>query len=92
MTDYQLVDKFQPDSSVTPYFDSLLEQTDVNDTFSMQLCGTIDTSNGTDVGMGGTLVSGEGYLCRAMITEIVGLSLDCTRAGLSIEGYCNGER
>ena len=48
---------FQPDPSVTPYFDSLLDQNDINDTFSMQLCGTVDTTKSTDVSMGGTLVS-----------------------------------
>ncbi len=41
----------QPDGTVTPYFDSLLEQTDVNDSFSVQLCGTTDRADA------GTLVS-----------------------------------
>ena len=44
----------QPDDSVEPYFDSLTDQADVDDIFSMQLCGAV---NPPEEDMGGTMVS-----------------------------------
>ncbi|XP_033758974.1 beta-secretase 1-like [Pecten maximus] len=49
----------QPDSSVVPFFDSLVKEAHVENLFSMQLCGTVygfTNNSGTD--MGGSLILG----------------------------------
>ena len=48
--------QFQPDSSLQPFFDSLVEQTGVKDIFSMQLCGPIDITDENENSTGGTMV------------------------------------
>jgi len=48
----------RPNPHIEPYFDSLVSQTGTNDSFSMQLCGTIDLQSDIDVSMGGTMVIG----------------------------------
>ncbi|XP_060067485.1 beta-secretase 1-like [Ylistrum balloti] len=50
----------QPDKSVVPFFDSLVRKADVDNIFSMQLCGTVYRSkdNTKDTEMGGSLVLG----------------------------------
>ncbi len=65
----------QPDDSVEPYFDSLLDQTDVNNTFSMALCGTVDTNQSTDVSIGGSLVSQDYMACSLPHAHIIILRL-----------------
>ncbi|XP_074652735.1 beta-secretase 1-like [Tubulanus polymorphus] len=57
----------RPDSSLTPFFDSMVKQTQIQDVFSLQLCGTVagkkmlSLDNGTTTAapdMTGTLVFG----------------------------------
>ncbi|XP_064650764.1 beta-secretase 1-like isoform X2 [Lineus longissimus] len=48
----------RPDSSIVPFFDSMTESTEIEDIFSMQLCGIEDSKNKTDVSMGGSLILG----------------------------------
>lgn len=48
----------RPDSSVTPFFDSLVSSSRCDNLFSLQLCGLVyKTSDMSDVEMGGTMVS-----------------------------------
>nr|AHF49001.1 BACE1 [Branchiostoma floridae] len=48
----------RPDSTVEPFFDSMVKEGRVPNIFSMQLCGTIDQGNTTDISVGGTMVVG----------------------------------
>lgn len=49
----------QPDSSVVPFFDSLIKEGSVDDLFSMQLCGTVyKPTNTSETEMGGSLILG----------------------------------
>ncbi|KAL3885749.1 hypothetical protein ACJMK2_025791 [Sinanodonta woodiana] len=48
----------RPDSSITPFFDSLVYQTSIPNMFSMQLCGSLSNSNSSDIHMGGTMILG----------------------------------
>jgi len=48
---------FQPDSSVIPFFDSLVTSSGLDNMFSIQLCGLVyKINNMSDIEMGGTLV------------------------------------
>ena len=47
----------QPDSSVQPFFDSMIKTYGIQNLFSMQLCGTVfKQMNDSDLNMGGSLV------------------------------------
>ncbi|XP_078671843.1 beta-secretase 1-like [Branchiostoma floridae x Branchiostoma belcheri] len=48
----------RPDSTVEPFFDSMVKEGNIPDIFSMQLCGTIDQGNTTDISVGGTMIVG----------------------------------
>lgn len=47
----------QPDSSVTPFFDSLVRQLGIADVFSLQMCGAGLSASGAANSAGGSLVS-----------------------------------
>lgn len=47
----------QPDSSVTPFFDSLVQQLGIADVFSLQMCGAGLSASGAVDSAGGSLVS-----------------------------------
>ena len=48
---------FQPDSSVTPVFDEFVTNGVVQDSFSMQLCGSSEIDPSSEPTVAGTMVS-----------------------------------
>ncbi|XP_064604914.1 beta-secretase 1-like [Liolophura sinensis] len=48
----------RPDSTVEPYFDSLIKSAQVESVFSMQLCGPVLNADSTGLAMAGTMVIG----------------------------------
>lgn len=62
----------QPDPSVTPFFDSLVQQLGIPDIFSLQMCGAGLSASSTVDAAGGSLVSsgreGPGQMTRHMNT------------------------
>lgn len=48
----------RPDSSVEPFFDSLVRQTNIDDIFAIQLCGIEDVKNATRLVTSGSLTMG----------------------------------
>ncbi|MGH0184181.1 UNVERIFIED_CONTAM: hypothetical protein FKN15_014375 [Acipenser sinensis] len=57
----------QPDSSVEPFFDSVVRQTGIPDMFSLQMCGAGLSASSTWDPLGGGLVS-EIRCCRQCFT------------------------
>lgn len=52
---------FQPDKSVTPFLDSLIDNTGISDVFSVQLCGDkFEQKTDRDIELGGSIVSWNG--------------------------------
>lgn len=55
---YVTLNVFQPDQSVTPFLDSLIDNTGISDVFSIQLCGDkFEQQTDKDVELGGSIVS-----------------------------------
>lgn len=56
----QLLSLNQPDSSVEPFFNSLVRQLGIPDVFSLQMCGAGLAASSVVDPAGGSLVSGRG--------------------------------
>lgn len=53
----------QPDSSVEPFFNSVVKQLGIPDIFSLQMCGAGLSASSTTDPLGGSLVSSQEGLC-----------------------------